>query len=170
MDAIHGHLGLLKNAKILHRDISLNNIIIAYEQKYHYGFLIQSNLYTSIASGPGGAMLLKRLCVYRGLAVDLDLGDNVAACGAPERTGTYEFLSINALKLLDLTFHHCYYNDLYGSFCTCATVTQEQNYASMVRAGTVSVSNQMLAGHCSRYMFEDLLSEMRGVRVRRGRG
>ena len=28
--------------------------------------LVQSNLYTSIASGPGGAMLLKRLCIYRG--------------------------------------------------------------------------------------------------------
>ena len=27
---------------------------------------LQSNLYISIASGPGGAMLLKRLCIYGG--------------------------------------------------------------------------------------------------------
>ena len=27
---------------------------------------VQSSLYISIASGPGGAMLLKRLCIYRG--------------------------------------------------------------------------------------------------------
>ena len=30
------------------------------------GKLVQSNIYTSIASGPGGAMLLMRLCIYRG--------------------------------------------------------------------------------------------------------
>ena len=27
---------------------------------------VQSNLYINIASGPGGAMQLKRLCIYRG--------------------------------------------------------------------------------------------------------
>ena len=40
--------------------------------------MVQSNLYISIASGPGGAMLLKWLCIYRGfkyaiIAIQSDL-------------------------------------------------------------------------------------------------
>ena len=94
-DAIRGHFSLLKDAKILHRDISINNIMIACQSEidYHYGFLIDLDL-----------------------AIRLS-GDNVAACGAPERTGTYEFLSINALlRTDDKKFHHCYYDDLESFF------------------------------------------------------
>lgn len=75
-DAIRGHRSLLTLAKILHRDISTNNIMMTHP-------------------------LHPRKDGFHGFLIDLDLAiphERAGPCGAPERTGTYEFLSIEALK------------------------------------------------------------------------
>ncbi|KAA8895049.1 hypothetical protein FN846DRAFT_971420 [Sphaerosporella brunnea] len=101
-DAIRGHYSLLTAARILHRDISKNNIMMA----------------DPLHPRPDG---------YTGFLIDLDLAlplpdddGAVAACGAPERTGTFEFLSVEALEWdpskKNSDFLHCYYDDLQSFF------------------------------------------------------
>ena len=116
---------------------------MAYEQKYHYGFLIDLDL-----------------------AIQLS-GDNVAACGAPERKGTYEFLSINALKWLDVTFHHCYYDDMQSFFWVLLYACHRDPPRSKIIQAWSSPGQLACLTKCwlatSADMFEDLLREMRDV-------
>jgi serine/threonine protein kinase len=91
-DAIRGHRSLLEKANILHRDISCNNIMLA----------------TSPRSDG-----------FKGFLIDLDLaillhtehGYEHRRSGAPKRTGTFEFMSVDML-LGSPDFQHCYYDDL----------------------------------------------------------
>jgi hypothetical protein len=87
-DAVRGHRSLLTKGGILHRDISHNNIMIPHH------------------AAP-------RADHYRGFLIDLDHAQRVsgAPSGAPERTGTYPFLSIEALQGRD-GFVHTFYDDL----------------------------------------------------------
>jgi hypothetical protein len=107
-DAIRGHYSLLTHGKILHRDISINNIMM-----------------TDDSTTTGNS---RREDGFEGFLIDLDLaldiGEGpVAASGAPERTGTFEFLSIEALEWVrdsssstHIDFLHCYYDDLQSFF------------------------------------------------------
>ncbi|KAF8534196.1 hypothetical protein BDD12DRAFT_896759 [Trichophaea hybrida] len=94
-DGIRGHYSLLTVGRILHRDISTNNIMITTEHR------------------PDD---------YKGFLIDLDLAvpiNNEGACGAPERTGTFPFLSIEILEWdPKQTGHylHTYYDDLQSFF------------------------------------------------------
>lgn len=80
-DAIKGHRSLLENGKILHRDISENNIIIAE------------------AASEGDP---------KGILIDLDLAkelDSVTS-GASHRTGTMQFMAIEVLEGRGHTYRH----------------------------------------------------------------
>ncbi|TGZ80773.1 hypothetical protein EX30DRAFT_372091 [Ascodesmis nigricans] len=86
-DAIRGHRSLVTNAGILHRDISINNIMMTHP---------------SHARSDG----------FHGFLIDLDLAipvDRTKASGTPDRTGTYEFLS---LDLLNGEPGHYFHDDL----------------------------------------------------------
>lgn len=96
-DAIKGHHSLLTLAHILHRDISINNIMIAS---------------SPAADSP------------RGFLIDLDLAIRVgtsasAASGAPHRTGTMEFMAIGVLLGHQHTFRHDLESFLYVFLWIC---------------------------------------------------
>ena len=80
-DAIKVHESLLVKGKILHRDISENNIIITDPNK---------------ADG------------FRGMLIDLDLAKEVGQgpSGARHRTGTMEFMAIEVLQGIAHTYRH----------------------------------------------------------------
>lgn len=80
-DAIKVHESLFIKAKILHRDISENNIIIAEPKK---------------ADG------------FKGMLIDLDLAKEVGQgpSGARHRTGTMEFMAIEVLQGISHTYRH----------------------------------------------------------------
>ncbi|KAG6098806.1 hypothetical protein E4U14_007400 [Claviceps sp. LM454 group G7] len=86
-DAIKAHRSLYMDSKILHRDISVNNIIITDPSK---------------ADG------------YKGVLIDLDLAQNMneGPSGARFRTGTIEFMAIGVL----LGEQHTYRHDLESFF------------------------------------------------------
>jgi hypothetical protein len=89
-DAVKGHRSLLLDGHMLHRDISINNIMITIPE----------------CPRPDG---------YTGFLIDLDhaiAADSVGRHSTiPERTGTFEFISIDALKKYQ-SFRHIYYDDL----------------------------------------------------------
>lgn len=80
-DAIKVHRSLLLDGKILHRDISENNIII-----------------TDPEDADG----------FRGMLIDLDLAkeDGKGPSGARHRTGTMEFMAIEVLLGISHTYRH----------------------------------------------------------------
>jgi len=89
-DAVRGHWSLLIDGRFLHRDISVNNIII------------------TMPSYP-------RDDGFEGFLIDLDhaisTDETARRVGVPERTGTFEFMSIDALRG-HWDFQHTYYDDL----------------------------------------------------------
>jgi hypothetical protein len=93
-DAIRGHRSLLTTGGILHRDISINNIMM---------------------TDP----LYPRPDKFSGFLIDLDLAIRVGSfgipCGAPHRTGTYEFMSIENLRAVP-GFVHTFHDDLQSFF------------------------------------------------------
>ena len=80
-DAIKGHWSLYQDAKILHRDVSKNNIIITDA---------------------------KNNTDPRGMLIDLDLAKELDHCpsGARHRTGTMEFMAIEVLDGHTHTYRH----------------------------------------------------------------
>jgi hypothetical protein len=80
-DAIAGHRSLLEKGKILHRDISENNIII-------------------VGSATEGSP--------KGLLIDLDLAKELDSMpsGATHRTGTMQFMAIEVLQGKGHTYRH----------------------------------------------------------------
>lgn len=81
--AITGHRSLYRNG-ILHRDVSINNIMIAFPDQPR----------------PDG---------LTGFLIDLDVAietSNIDPSGAPHRTGTMEFMAIGALRAHVHTFRH----------------------------------------------------------------
>lgn len=89
-DAVRGHRSLLVDGLVLHRDVSVNNVLITLPTDER----------------PDG---------FKGCLLDLDhaitsdpLGHH---SGAPERTGTFEFMSTRARRSAP-EFRHCYYDDL----------------------------------------------------------
>jgi hypothetical protein len=89
-DAVRGHQSLLVKGHVLHRDVSVNNILIT-------------------------VPTVSRPDRFKGFLIDLDhavtsdgLGHH---SGAPERTGMFEFMSTRALWP-PLAFRHMNYNDL----------------------------------------------------------
>lgn len=80
-DAVVVHRSLLLDGRILHRDISENNIIITNPEK---------------ADG------------FRGMLIDLDLAkeDGKGPSGARHRTGTMEFMAIEVLLGISHTYRH----------------------------------------------------------------
>lgn len=83
-DASKGHRSLLTLAHTLHRDISINNIMIAKtaEPNTPRGFLIDLDLAISVGASP------------------------TFASGAPHRTGTREFMAIGVLLRHQHTYRH----------------------------------------------------------------
>lgn len=94
-DAILVHRSLLLDSKILHRDISENNIIITDPQK---------------AKGA------------RGMLIDLDLAkeDGKGPSGARYRTGTMEFMAIEVLLGISHTYRHDLESFFYVLLWACA--------------------------------------------------
>jgi hypothetical protein len=149
-DAIRGHYSLLTEGRILHRDISINNIMIS-------------------ESG--------RKDGYKGFLIDLDLAlelgpQPVAACGAPERTGTFEFLSIEALEsdptsssAFRRDFRHCYYDDLQSFFYVflyLCTETPSSPLLTAWRAGCTPAAHAKRALLAHSALFQEFLDGLYG--------
>ncbi|KAI4153240.1 MAG: hypothetical protein L6R39_001622 [Caloplaca ligustica] len=94
-DAIRGHRSLFTEGKILHRDISENNIIL---------------------TNPGEAE------GFKGMLIDLDLAKEVGkvSSGARHRTGTMEFMAIEVLFGVSHTYRHDLESFFYVLIWLCA--------------------------------------------------
>ncbi|KMP09338.1 hypothetical protein CIHG_06230 [Coccidioides immitis H538.4] len=93
-DAIKAHRSLYSKGKILHRDISENNIIITEATQYgHAGMLIDMDLAKELGTGRSGA-----------------------CC----RTGTMEFMTIDVLLNTDHTYQHDLESFFYVLIWQCA--------------------------------------------------
>ncbi|KAG6091945.1 hypothetical protein E4U30_006127 [Claviceps sp. LM220 group G6] len=93
-DAIEAHRSLYMDGKILHRDISINNIIITDPAK---------------ANGK------------KGVLIDLDLAKNMdeGPSGARHRTGTIEFMAVGVLRGEEHTYRHDLESFLYVLIWLC---------------------------------------------------
>ncbi|OTA80657.1 hypothetical protein M434DRAFT_40850, partial [Hypoxylon sp. CO27-5] len=80
-DAIKAHQSLYKTGRILHRDISSNNIII-----------------TKPDTADG----------FKGMLIDLDLAKvkDTGPSGAQHQTGTVQFMAVEVLRKVDHTYRH----------------------------------------------------------------
>ncbi|KAL7919357.1 serine/threonine-protein kinase Sgk2 [Trichoderma austrokoningii] len=94
-DAIKAHRSLYVQGRILHRDISSNNILITDPEK------------------SGG---------YKGMLIDLDLAkdQDSGPSGARHRTGTMQFMAIEVLRGIDHTYRHDLESFFYVLLWMCA--------------------------------------------------
>lgn len=93
-DAVKGHRSLFEKAKILHRDISENNIII---------------------TDP------KRADGFTGMLIDLDLAiEDSKRTGGRQMTGTMEFMAIDVLRGVEHTYRHDLESFFYVLLWMCA--------------------------------------------------
>ena len=102
-DAIKAHKSLYTKGKILHRDISENNIIITNPEKTggFTGILIDEDLAKEIGSGPSGAR---------------------------HQTGTMEFMAIQVLHGVDHTYRHDLESFFYVLLWICARRAWEREF------------------------------------------
>jgi Fungal protein kinase len=106
-DCIRAHQSLLEEAKILHRDISENNVII-----------------TDRATFGGTGML-----------IDLDLATvQGERAGGRHRTGTMEFMAIEVLRGADHTYRHDLESFFYVLLWICARRSWETEYYFKLKA------------------------------------
>ncbi|KAL2037271.1 hypothetical protein N7G274_009960 [Stereocaulon virgatum] len=102
-DAIKAHRSLYTKGKILHRDISENNIIITDREE---------------ADG------------FTGMLIDEDLAKEIGSgrSGARHQTGTMEFMAIQVLQRIDHTYRHDLESFLYVLLWMCARRTWEKEF------------------------------------------
>lgn len=120
-DAIRGHRSLLTDGGILHRDISINNIMMTVDP-------LSSCKDTQAPRKDG----------FHGFLIDLDLAiyiDRRNNSGAPERIGTYEFLSID---LLNGAADHCFYDDLQSFFFVMLWLVYDHEHGKELQAWSAS--------------------------------
>ncbi|KAI0447649.1 serine/threonine-protein kinase Sgk2 [Xylaria telfairii] len=106
-DAIRAHQCLYKDGKILHRDISPNNIII-------------TNPNAASAHG------------FKGMLIDLDMAkqEDQEQAGAPERTGTLQFMAIEVLRGKNHTYRHDLESFFYVLIWMCARQSWKNGFAA----------------------------------------
>jgi len=106
-DAIKAHRSLYTKGKILHRDISENNIIITdpKETNGFTGMLIDEDLAKEIGSGPSGAR---------------------------HQTGTMEFMAIEVLQRVAHTYRHDLESFFYVLLWICARRVWERGFGCRV--------------------------------------
>ncbi|THV43834.1 hypothetical protein BGAL_0875g00010 [Botrytis galanthina] len=146
-DAIQGHKSLLKKGKILHRDISENNIII-------------TNL--PAEGDPKGRL------------IDLDLAKELdgVPSGARHRTGTMQFMAIGVLEGNGHTYRHDLESFFYVFVWICTRYgyedTDRQNLNKLVRVtktlqgwytGTYTEIANTKHGHVSKNRFEKIIAD-----------
>lgn len=101
-DAIEAHRSLLSNAKILHRDISENNIIVTDPE---------------MAGG------------FTGMLIDLDLAIvDGERTGGRHMTGTMEFMAIDVLRGVEHTYRHDLESFFYVLLWMCARRAWEREF------------------------------------------
>ncbi|RMZ86345.1 hypothetical protein DV736_g6434, partial [Chaetothyriales sp. CBS 134916] len=144
-DAIKAHQSLFK-ANILHRDISMNNIII---------------------TDPNEADR------YSGMLIDMDMATRIGpdrvneGSGAGQITGTLEFMAIEALRSMNRDIQHTYRHDLESFFYVFLSVCvnygwlrEQQPKRNPLRGWyTLPYENIVAAktGHMVRDNFEDII-------------
>ncbi|OJD27201.1 hypothetical protein ACJ73_01406 [Blastomyces percursus] len=143
-DAIRAHRSLYTKGKILHRDISENNIIITDPK---------------IADG------------YSGMLIDLDLAKELGSggTGARHQTGTMEFMAIEVLRNIDHTYRHDLESFFYVLIWQCARNswkrssfqkdTPEQSLLKEWYTGSFEKIANAKVGRMGAKGFEYLLSE-----------
>ncbi|MCJ1360430.1 MAG: hypothetical protein MMC33_010435 [Icmadophila ericetorum] len=106
-DSIKAHRSLYLTGKILHRDISENNIIITDPEK---------------ANG------------FTGMLIDMDLAKEVgsARSGARHQTGTMQFMAIEVLRKVAHTYRHDLESFFYVLLWICARRTWERGFECRV--------------------------------------
>lgn len=143
-DAIKAHRSLYIKGKILHRDISENNIIIT-DPKINNG--------------------------YSGMLIDLDLAKELGSgpTGARHQTGTMEFMAIEVLLIIDHTYRHDLESFFYVLIWQCAHNgwerygrSKEKPQKSRLKkwyTGSYEEIADVKTGHMDANRFEDLLQE-----------
>jgi len=140
-DVVKAHRSLYRDGKILHRDISVNNIIIT--DAVHEG-------------DP------------KGMLIDLDLAKDLEGgpSGARHRTGTMEFMAIEVLKDSQHTYRHdlesLFYVFLWviiahheGAGCS---LPEESLLRNWYRGSYAQIAD-MKRSHMDKFRFKDIIAE-----------
>jgi serine/threonine protein kinase len=148
-DAIKGHKSLLEDGKILHRDVSENNIIIV-------AFPAEGD--------------------PKGRLIDLDLAKELGSMpsGATHRTGTMQFMAIEVLQGNGYTYRHDLESFFYVFLWMCIRISQADmdsgsepkktrlSATSRLRrwyTGTYAQIADTKAGHMDKNRFENIVAE-----------
>lgn len=145
-DAIKAHRSLYTKGKILHRDISENNIIITNPKE---------------ADG------------FTGMLIDEDLAKETGSgrSGARHQTGTMEFMAIQVLQRIDHTYRHDLESIFYVLLWTCARRVWEREFQRKLSdrpkrniltkwyTGSFDDIADAKQGHMHVDKFEDILKE-----------
>ncbi|OTB10888.1 hypothetical protein K445DRAFT_322656 [Daldinia sp. EC12] len=131
-DAIKAHQSLYIKGKILHRDISSNNIIITKPER---------------ANG------------FKGMLIDLDLAKvrDSGPSGARHRTGTMQFMAIEVLRKTDHTYRHDLESFFYVLLWMCACQSWWNGFGSVEKPPQKSLLRKWGIGS-----FEDIADAKEG--------
>ncbi|KAK6950577.1 hypothetical protein Daesc_008905 [Daldinia eschscholtzii] len=131
-DAIKAHQSLYIKGKILHRDISSNNIIITKPER---------------ANG------------FKGMLIDLDLAKvrDSGPSGARHRTGTMQFMAIEVLRKTDHTYRHDLESFFYVLLWMCACQSWWNGFGSVEKRPQKSLLRKWGIGS-----FEDIADAKEG--------
>ncbi|KAK3948273.1 hypothetical protein QBC32DRAFT_63046 [Pseudoneurospora amorphoporcata] len=123
-DAIKAHQSLYVTGKILHRDISPNNIIITDPE---------------IADG------------FKGMLIDLDMAkaQNSGPSGARQITGTIQFMAIEVLRNIDHTYRHDLESFFYVLLWMCGRQSWHNGFSGNKKAPQESVFQRWEIGSFS---------------------
>ncbi|KAI9779875.1 MAG: hypothetical protein M1816_003322 [Peltula sp. TS41687] len=141
-DAIRAHKSLYEKGKILHRDISENNIIITEDNRDYKGILIDLDLAKELGSGPSGAR---------------------------HRTGTMEFMAIEVLKGVSHTYRHDLESFFYVFLWVCILhgwvfsghrhkQRQSRYLRKWYQGDYIDIAATKL-GHMDKNLFEEIVAE-----------
>ena len=145
-DAVKAHQSLFRDAKILHRDISMNNIIIT-DRKDIDGF-----------SG---------MLIDMDMATRIDENGNNECSGARNMTGTLKFMAIEVLRSAERDVQHTYRHDLESLFYVFLSICvslgwpeKQRPYVNPLQSWyTLPYENIIAAkrGHMEKGGFEDII-------------
>lgn len=127
-DAIRAHQSLYTTSKILHRDISSNNIIIPDSKTDSSSDSDSDSISNSDSVSDADLDADSKEDAFKGMLIDLDLAKvlDSSPSGARHQTGTMQFMAIQVLLTADHTYRHDLESFFYVLIWMCARKAWEK--------------------------------------------